>query len=283
MKNLLKLLWIPAMVLLQPGSINAQWFGVTRVAEKVWQINDHGTANIYLVEGSDSALIIDTGIGAADLVSTVRKITEKPLIVVNTHGHPDHVGANYQFEKVYIHKADAEAARSFMGDESREQMGNTMAQGATPAEGEKYAGPIHETRLVPVSEGHFFHLGNRMIEVIETPGHTPGGICLLDRENKLLFSGDNNNTLVWLFLDGCLPLSTYLQTLEKQAAMLAGFDTLLPGHGPPIASAFILDQIACVSEILDGSCDPKPYQSFAGDALFCTSGKASVAYNPENL
>lgn len=84
---------------------NTSWFTVNEVSEKVWVISDHNIDNIYLIEGKDSALLVDTGIGVADLVSAVKKLTDKPLIVVNTHGHPDHCGANYQFEKVYIHPA----------------------------------------------------------------------------------------------------------------------------------------------------------------------------------
>src|SRR4030042_2591089 len=82
---------------------NTSWFTVNEVSEKVWVLDDHKIDNIYLIEGKDSALLIDTGIGTADLVSAVKKISNKPLIVVITHGHPDHCGSNYQFEKVYIH------------------------------------------------------------------------------------------------------------------------------------------------------------------------------------
>jgi glyoxylase-like metal-dependent hydrolase (beta-lactamase superfamily II) len=118
---------------------------------------------------------------------------------------------------------------------------------------------------------------------METPGHTPGGICFLDMENKLFFSGDNNNGLVWLFLQNCKPLHEYLVTLEKQASLLNEFTTLLPGHGPEMSSDFVKDQVACVKGILDKSLERKPYQSFAGNAMIATFGKASVAFNPDNL
>ena len=90
MKNFLYRLLPLSILFALTANLEAQWFRVTEVAEKVWLIDDHQAANIYLVEGSDSALIIDTGLGVADLVSTVKKLTGKPLIVVNTHGHPDH-------------------------------------------------------------------------------------------------------------------------------------------------------------------------------------------------
>jgi glyoxylase-like metal-dependent hydrolase (beta-lactamase superfamily II) len=272
------------LVLLAPWAIgHAQWYHVNEVSEKVWVIDDHGSDNSYLVVGSDSALLIDTGLGTADLRSVAERITHKPLIVVNTHAHPDHVGANYQFEKVYIHPADSSAARSFMTPGRREGAAGMMSRGEGPAPEETYGGPVHQPVLAPVKEGHIFKLGGRDMEVMETPAHTAGGICLLDRDHKLLFSGDNNNSLVWLFLPGCLPLSQYLVTLEKQKNRLSEFDTIFPGHGPGMKSDFILDQIQCVNSILDGSCEARPYESFAGDAMICTSGRASVAYNPDNL
>jgi hydroxyacylglutathione hydrolase len=262
---------------------NNSWFTVNEVSEKVWVISDHNIDNIYLIEGTDSALLIDNGIGVADLVSTVKRLTDKPLIVVNTHGHPDHCGANYQFKRVYIHPADSNAARSLNNPETRENMASRMMGNASLSPEDVYTGEIFYTELVPLEEGQVFNLGDRFIKVWETPGHTPGEICLLDIGNKLLFSGDNNNSLVWLFLDGCTPLSEYLLTLEKQKERLAEFDTIFPGHGPQMTGDFILDQIACVRSILDGTCEVKDYESFAGNAKVCTYGRASVAFNPENL
>ncbi len=262
---------------------NAQWYNVKELAENVWVLEDHGSDNSYLVVGTDSALLIDTGLGLADLKGVVAGITDKPVIVLNTHGHPDHAGANYQFEKVYVHPADSGAARSFMAPASRGGTSSVMTGGEGPSPGEIYSGEIHHPRLCPVEEGHVFHLGDREIEVMETPGHTPGGICLLDRDHRFLFTGDNNNSLVWLFLQNCLPLSTYLETLKKQESRLSEFSTLFPGHGPPIEADFIQDQIRCVTSILEGSCEPDPYESFAGNASICTWGRSSVAYNPGNL
>ncbi len=261
----------------------SSWFMVNEVGNKIWQIGDHGADNIYLVEGSDSAMLIDNGLGTADLVSLIKKLTSKPVIVVITHGHPDHAGSNYQFEKVYIHAADAAAAKELNRTEARAGSSKTMQQGNVPAESELYKGQPFDTKLIPVSDGDIFNLGGRRIQVMETPGHTPGGICLLDIENKILFTGDNNNVLVWLFLGNCLPLHKYLETLEKQKARVAEFTTLMPGHGVPIPSDFINDQIACVKSILDGTCEAKEYKSFAGNSMVCTFGRASVAFNPDNL
>lgn len=261
----------------------SQWFTVKQLYPDVWEIDDHRSVNVYLIEGRDSALLIDTGIGAADLNSQVRKLTGKPLIVINTHGHADHAGGNYQFEKIYVNAADSAASRLSATAGSRANAARNMLRGATPQENEKYKGQEIHSELVAVKNGHAFSLGGRQLEVIETPGHTPGSICLVDRENKLLFSGDNNNTAVWLFLPESLPLSTYLKSLQVLAERISEFKTILPGHGVPRKSDFILDQIECVNSILNGKCVPAPYNTFAGKASLCQFGRASVAYDPDNL
>jgi glyoxylase-like metal-dependent hydrolase (beta-lactamase superfamily II) len=265
------------------GQSTGTWFTAKEISPKVWVISDHGADNMYLIEGNDSALLVDTGLGSADLASYVKKLTSRPLIIVITHGHPDHAGSNYQFSKVYIHPADSAAARQFNLTEARAASSKNMQQGNAPAEDELFKGKPFNTRMIPVFEGHLFRLGGRTLKVMEAPGHTPGEICLLDIENKLLFTGDNNNTLVWLFLQNCKPLHEYLATLEKQAGRLSEFTTIFPGHGEPIPSDFIKDQISCVKGIIDGSLERKPYKSFAGNAMVAVYGRASVAFNPDNL
>src|SRR4030042_844132 len=193
-KSLTRISLVLAALSFVAGQDSGSWFSVKEVGNNIWQISDHGADNIYLVEGIDSAMLIDNGLGTADLASYVKKLTSKPLIVVITHGHPDHAGSNYQFEKVYIHPADAEAAKAVNRPESRAGSAKTMQPGSTPAESELYKGQSFDTKLIPANDGHIFNLGVRRIKVMETPGHTPGGICLLDIENKILFTGDNNNT-----------------------------------------------------------------------------------------
>ena len=265
------------------GQNSSPWFTIQEVGSGIRVISDHGADNLYLIEGSDSAMLVDTGLGTADLASFVKKLTSKPLIVVNTHGHPDHAGSNYQFEKVYLYPADSAAARLCNLPEARAASSKNMQQGNAPDDNELFKGKPFNTRMIPVFEGHLFRLGGRTIKVIEAPGHTPGEICLLDIENKLLFTGDNNNVLVWLFLQNCKPLHEYLSTLEKQAKMISQFTTIFPGHGTPLPADFINDQIACVKGILDNSLERKPYKSFAGNAMVSVYGLASVAFNPGNL
>jgi hydroxyacylglutathione hydrolase len=260
------------------------WFKARKVADGVWCIDDHGSDNMYLVEGKDKALLIDTGLGVGRLNDFVKTLTSLPVTVVNTHGHPDHAGGNYQFRSVFAHPLDFAAIRNVSSAESRRRVAENMVRGATadmvPIE-EAVKMPAAE--LLPLKDGQIFDLGGRKIEVIETPGHTPGEIVLLDSANRLVFTGDNDNVLVWLFLPTCLPLEVYLGSLKKLQQRDGEFDTIMPGHGLPLPKSFIGEQINCVESILDGTCKGEPYRSFAGDGLVCKYRSAAVAFDPNNL
>ncbi len=261
------------------------WLKATKVADKVWCIDDHGSDNMYLVEGTSRALLIDTGLGVAKLADFVKTLTGLPVIVVNTHGHPDHAGGNDQFPSVHADPLDFDAIRAVGTKESRQRTLERMTSGAPAADvlsAEAAASPP-AAELVPVGDGYVFDLGGRRLEVIEQPGHTPGEIVLLDTANRLLFTGDNDNVLVWLFLPTCRPLEVYLESLRRLKRRDGEFDTILPGHGTPLPKGFLADQIACVESILDGSCKGEPYQSFAGNGLVCRHGSAAVAFDPNNL
>ena len=274
-----------SLILYNSTNIVAQtsdsWFTVKKLAEKTWVINDHGAVNIYLIEGNEKVLVIDTGIGVADLFSTIRHLTKKPLVVVNTHNHMDHAGANYQFDEIYLHPKDINLTSPHK--EKGNRILSQMTKGAHPCESELYKDKPKNPRIIPVNEGFIFDLGDRKIEVIETPGHTPGSICLLDIEQKVLYTGDTNNTVVWLFLKECTPLSIYYDTFKKQLRRIAEFDTLMPGHGEPVTSAFIKDQVECVKRILDGTCETNLFESFGGNATLCKYESAQVAFDPKNL
>ena len=255
------------------------------MAEGVWCIDDHGSDNMYLVVGKTKALLVDTGLGVARLADFVKTLTPLPVLVVNTHGHPDHAGGNNQFPSVYAHPLEFDSIREFGTREARQGAIERMVKGAPAPDmlSVDEAVRMPPAELVPVDGGHLFDLGGRKLEVIEQPGHTPGEIVLLDAAGRIVFTGDNDNELVWLFLPTCRPLEVYLESLKKLKQRDGEFETILPGHGAPLPKGFLADQIACVESILDGTCKGEPYQSFAGNGRLCRRGTAAVAFNPANL
>ena len=80
------------------------WFAVQKVASGVWLIAEPGHVNSWLVEGRERAVLIDTGLGIAAIRPVVEGLTRRPVSVVNTHAHFDHVGGNNEFADVAIHE-----------------------------------------------------------------------------------------------------------------------------------------------------------------------------------
>ena len=128
--------------------------------------------SMYVLVGKDKALVVDTQVmtefEGKKIIDYVKDITQKPLIVVNTHPHGDHTAANAQFGEVHLSAAGVEEIKA--GAARR----NT---------------PITYT-LTVVKEGDTFDLGDRQVEVIAIPAHSTGSIALLDRKAGYLFTGD---------------------------------------------------------------------------------------------
>jgi hydroxyacylglutathione hydrolase len=219
-----------------------------------------GGVNMYLVVGKEKALLIDTGNPSNITPEEIKAFTQLPLLVVNTHAHPDHSGSNNAFEKVYIHEADLESCRGYSGS---------------------------DVELIPIKEGYVFDLGGKKLEVIAVPGHTPGSICLLDTQDKLLFGGDTANTETWSQISN-VPLETYKKSMEHLLKWKEKYDRLLPGHNEALPVSFITDLINCADEILAGKADQTTQSSTQGNFLLRGSmthryGSATIRYNPNNL
>jgi hydroxyacylglutathione hydrolase len=262
------------------------WYQSKQIGVKTWVINEPGIDdNMYLLEGRDSALLIDAGFGLGNLRDFVKSLTPKPLIVVNTHFHPDHTGGNYQFPKVHIAAADWTYAKPFLNFRVTKQIASMVIKDIAMADSLRFSDTlgVNTTILVPIKDNYVFKLGKRDVKVIAVPGHSPGSIFMLDRKNKFLFTGDNT-IITWLFFEESLPVETYLQSLQKLSKFKGQFNLLLAGHGAP-TKIDILDELSgCCQQILNGKSEAKPYHSFIGqDGVSCTYKTVTIAYDPKKI
>ena len=233
----------------------------------------------YIVEGDEKVCVIDTMNGFTDIKSYIRKFTDKPIVVVNTHGHPDHIFGNVYFDEAYLHPKDLELAESFV----------TSPDFAAACE--KYG--LVMPPFKPIREGDVIDLGGKTLEVFELPGHTQGGILLLLREERILFTGDSINHHLWMMLDGCSPLSEYISNLDRIMFLEDNADFILHGHSRGFDD---ISLIRClrkgVEEILEGKTeDDEPYEYFGGTAKqhhfdllegkkYSQEGNSVICYNP---
>lgn len=257
------------------------------VTEGIWLIQGPANELMYLTTGREKALLVDTGTGVGDLASVVRSLTDLPVMVVNTHGHPDHAGGNPGFPEAWLHPGDVTLMREMCSDAYR--MDDMRA--ANGADNPAVAAMIRAMvrwkpyALQPLQNGQWIDLGGRQFEVIEVPGHTPGCICLLNATEKVLFVGDSIvATPAWLYLKHSLPLRIYRESLLNLRARESEFEILLPGHPPsPLGKEYLHDLIACTEDILAKPQIGTPEKTFAGEGLLWRHGVATIIYNPENL
>jgi len=165
--------------------------GVTLVWER--QLKPFYRCNIWHVRGRDKDLLIDSGMGIRPLAPAIAVITERPILAVASHGHVDHIGGHHEFPDRAVHRAEAQTLatpdrRNTIADP---YLTDEMFVGAPPA------GFVVETycvRPAPVArllaEGDVIDLGDRVLEVLHLPGHSPGSIALWEATTGILFSGD---------------------------------------------------------------------------------------------
>ncbi len=180
--------------------------------------------NCYMLwdEGTKDAFVIDPGADAEEILDEVRALGLTVRHVVNTHGHFDHVGADDQVASALgaplsIHTDDA----ALLADAHEHAVifGIKVAEQSVP-----------ENLL---TEGMKLTAGALTLEVIHTPGHTEGGVCLLERKHKLLFTGDT------LFAGSVgrtdMMGGSYeklMESIKYKLLPLADDTRVFPGHGP---------------------------------------------------
>ena len=172
-------------------------FQVTEIGEKIYCILDAGNSSFYVVEGEEKAAVIDTGITAGTkILPVIRELTDKPLLLVITHAHPDHMYHMDEFDEVYM-----------CHDEKKmdpETLVMLTAGKLKPWE------EIHDIRTDSV-----IPLGGTELAVCQTPGHTPGSVVVLETKQNYLFTGDaiGSGCGVWMQVPGGTSLEEYYDGL----------------------------------------------------------------------
>lgn len=228
-------------------------YKIKEVMEDIYLIRNL-YVNMILVVGNERALLFDTGYGFGDITSAIREITDKPFDVVMSHGHLDHGGGNWQFEKVYAHPADwnvmeRHATKPYraIGVASAKRIDKIPFLKTLPkdfSEEKFYNEPAGN--FIAVKEGDVFELGDVSLHVIELPGHTPGSIGLYCSQKRFVLVSDAVNAFLYLFLEESTDLATYLESLYKLKRI--DYDYMLTGHSAKIYKKYELDNYIEVAE-----------------------------------
>lgn len=195
-----------------PLARDEAWFSVERYRDGLHLIrepyvDDFLRANLWLVSGTRSSVLIDCGLGIVPIASTVTLLTEAPCPVVLTHGHLDHAGAAHEFAEVWGHRADevhVERRLSLLREAHAADLG--LVNSALDSGDERDAWLLSRIPSIGwdprgyrqrpaaltkhLAEGDRLELGGTTLRVLHLPGHTPGSIALYDADREELFSGD---------------------------------------------------------------------------------------------
>ena len=211
-------------------------YEVIGIDEGSWRI-DEGFVRCYLLAGTERALLVDTGAGFSTARAVAAQLTNKPLLLCNTHGDPDHIAGNAAFPEVYLHPAEEENYRAFGGP------------GA----------------ILPLRGGDVLDLGERALEVIELPGHTPGSIALLDRSRRVLLGGDAvQDGRIYMF-GPRRDLRAYLRSMRALQKRAGEFDAVWPAHGSfPVSPAIIAGLCLGAERILAEQVSWTPFEVRGG-------------------
>ncbi len=264
-------------------------YGYFQIAPDTWCITNRWQNFMYLLCGRKKAMLIDTGSGEGNIREIVEKLTDKPVFVVNTHGHFDHSGGNSCWQEVWMAKEAAEHAKEPFTPMHREWF---MAQ------------PWPDYEIHELTDGMVIELGEREVEVISIPAHSEGSLAFLDRNTRYLFSGDEleSGQVIWFVRNEAVPLQKmaeeHRKNMEKLKARRSEYDWIWPAHnGAPLyPDAYLqdfieLDEMVMKGEITplshtagfgfptDTQAVPNPFQKY-GALKRLEHGVASVVYSP---
>ena len=237
-------------------------YPIVQFHKDTWEIDEFDCASVFLLIGSERALLIDCGMGVGDLRGAVEMLTDKPVTVAISHGHVDHTGNARQFERIYMNRADWGV--SIPEDLAWRREGvEHIARRQKDCFGAPYTmfhlypfdinvdlrepdGPMPE--ICPLEDGQEFDLGGgRIVTAYACPGHTAGEMVFLDSATRSLIVGDALNYNLGL---GAVPLETTLKALQRLKNMSGRYDGIYNGHHDFRALGAPLDG-DCLDTVID--------------------------------
>lgn len=201
----------------------SEWFTTDKADDTMYIISEYRhpeETHCYLLIGADKCLLIDTGLGIGNIYNEVSHLTDKPVITAATHVHWDHIGGHKYFPCFYVHEKELDWLNgSFpLPVEAVRKMLTDNTELPKDFDAEKYS--VFQGKPARALKDHdMINLGGRSVEVLHTPGHSPGHMCFWEKETGYLFTGDlvYKGTL-FAYYPSTDP-EAYLRSLEKIAAL----------------------------------------------------------------
>lgn len=261
-------------------------FMTAQIGKRTYRVTVGGDNTCYVVEGNDLAAVIDTGIlEGGKIMPTVRTLTAKPVVLILTHAHIDHIHHMDEFDTVYMCHEEFNLPPEFL----REHMAGK---------------DLNLRGTIDIRNGSVIDLGGRKLEVFQVPGHTPGSVALWDSAEDYLFIGDaiGSGSGVWMQLPGRSSLTDYgesLRTLLKWLVDKGGKTVFWSGHydqrytsqkvpgDNPLSIGLLADLCDLAERVADGrirgvAIEIPPHVSPDG-AMYVAYGRAEMIYAPVDV
>jgi len=238
----------PGYKTLERVAVRDNWVEVYRVFPGVFAIyepHQWQEAIQYLIVGTRQAILVDTGMGIGNLKAVVEQLTTLPVLVVNSHTHMDHTGNNWQFAAVAAldtaySRENAKGADNLKGEIAPGKLCGRLPAGFDAKDYRTRPWTITRT----IHDGDKLDIGGRVLTVMATPGHAPDSLCLLDRANGLLFTGDTYYPgPIYVFGAGASP-EAYERSVRRLAKLMPEVKAVLGGHNFPVAAPDVLPRLA---------------------------------------
>ena len=199
------------------------WFSTEKIDKDTYIISEYRhweETHCYLLKGTKRSLLIDTGLGICDISRVITQLTDKPVTAVATHAHWDHIGGHKYYPDFYAHQAELSWLSGGF-PQPLERIKQFVTERCSLPEGfDINAYEIFQGRPSKVLHGgEIIDLGGRRIEVLHTPGHSPGHMCFWEKEKGCLYTGDlvyKGELAAWF---PSTDPHAYLESLEKIAVL----------------------------------------------------------------
>jgi glyoxylase-like metal-dependent hydrolase (beta-lactamase superfamily II) len=289
-----------------------EWFHVAEVEPGVHLVAEPGHVFSWLVAGSERCVLVDTGLGLADIAAAIEPVAAAPTIVVNSHVHFDHVGGNELFDHVEMHELGPEWIEFATRDEEvsgYREVAERMYESwdrlqEVDRDGWYLIGPDETMRPWPrerltelgwridppqptglLADGSTVELGDRTLRVIHTPGHAPDHICLLDETAGILFAQDQAYYGQLLIYEPGTDPATYARSARRLADELAGVIRIVyTAHSlrPSVPPRFLGELADAAEAVVAGEARLSPARGMLGEpVLGADFGHFSILVSPE--
>jgi glyoxylase-like metal-dependent hydrolase (beta-lactamase superfamily II) len=233
------------------------WFDVYELTDGTYAIyepNQFEEAISYLAVGADRGILIDAGTGIGDIRAVVQALTDLPVSLVLTHEHYDHVGGAFRFDEVALANNPSAIEKLGLGRDNASLQQYITEDYLWKALPEGFDGTTWEIPSVEptqlLNDGDVINLGGRTIEVLATPGHSPGSVCLLDRANRLLWTGDHFYPGPLYAHASDVNLDDYMASNDRLVRSIGDFDYVLPGHNEPMVGSDVIPRVSAAFDTI---------------------------------